>query len=65
MKYRGSFVSLERPRHVNGPWSAQSYKPPIRDWGYDVRFNDAANLPPLSPQFVYLRHSMFVRDYEY
>lgn len=64
MTYRGSFVSLNKPRHVNGTWSAQSYSPPSRDWNYDTSFNDAANLPPITPRFVYLRQELFVRDFE-
>jgi hypothetical protein len=62
--YRGSFVSLDEPRHVDGPWSAQVYSPPDRDWGYELRFNDAANLPPLTPRFVSLRQDQFLRRYD-
>ena len=38
--------------------------PGNRNWGYDTRFNDAAQLPPLSPRFVYLSQTLFVREYE-
>ncbi len=61
--YRGSFVSLDRPRHVAGPWSLVNYIPSIRDWGFDSDFNDAANLPPLSPRFVYVKQVLFVREF--
>ncbi len=61
--YRGSFVSLGRPRHVDGTWGSQSYNPPNRDWNYDTSFNNAANLPPITPRFVYLRQELFVRDF--
>lgn len=64
LTYRGSFVSLGRPRHVQGLWSAQSYNPPGRDWNYDTSFNNAANLPPITPRFVYLRQELFVRKFE-
>jgi hypothetical protein len=64
LTYRGSFVSLDRPIRVDGPWSAQSYVPPVRDWGFETRFNDPALLPPLSPRFVYLKHELFLRDYD-
>jgi hypothetical protein len=64
LTYRGSFVSLGTPLHVNGRWSAQSYNPPNRDWNYDTSFNNAANLPPITPRFVYLRQELFVRDFE-
>lgn len=64
LTYRGSFVSLGTPRYVNGPWGIQSYSPPNRDWNYDTSFNNAANLPPITPRFVYLRQELFVRDFE-
>ena len=64
LKYRGSFVSLGVPQHVRGTWSSQSYSPPNRDWNYDTSFNNAANLPPITPRFVYLRQELFVRDFE-
>lgn len=64
LTYRGSFVSLNNPRHVNGPWADQSYNPPKRDWDFDTSFNNVANLPPLTPRFVYLKQQLFLRDYE-
>lgn len=67
LTYRGSFVSLNRPRHVQGVWpntSDRTYQAPIRNWSYDIRFNDPAQLPPLSPRFVYLRQELFVREFE-
>ncbi len=64
--YLGSFVSLNRPRHSSGAWvyGDRFYTAPIRTWDYDTRFNNAANLPPLTPRFVYLRQELFVRDFE-
>lgn len=64
--YRGSFVSLSRPRHVDGAWvfGGTNYTAPIRNWNYDTAFNDAAYLPPITPRFVYLRQELFVRDFE-
>jgi hypothetical protein len=64
LTYRGSFVSLDLPRHVDGPWSSQSYSAPNRDWGFDLRFNVVANLPPLPPDFVYLRQDQFLRRFD-
>jgi type II secretory pathway pseudopilin PulG len=64
--YRGSFVSLERPRRWGAQWigtGSPRYDAPIRNWGYDTRFNNVANLPPLSPRFVYLIQERFVRDF--
>lgn len=64
--YRGSFVSLNRPRHVNGAWiyGAPQYTAPNRNWDYDTSFNNASNLPPLTPRFVYLKQELFVRDFD-
>lgn len=63
MTYRGSFVSLKQPSHSSGAWGGSYYSAPTRDWGYDSRFNNVANLPPLSPRFVYLLQERFVRDF--
>ncbi|MBN8549256.1 MAG: hypothetical protein J0M12_08085 [Deltaproteobacteria bacterium] len=66
LTYRGSFVSLNRPRHQNGPWvyGGMQYTAPNRIWSYETAFNNAANLPPITPRFVYLRQELFVRDFE-
>ena len=66
LTYRGSFVSLGRPRRVNGAWEygGADYTAPVRNWNYDTAFNDAAYLPPITPRFVYLRQELFVRDFE-
>ncbi|HLW61572.1 MAG TPA: hypothetical protein VKV57_16850 [bacterium] len=37
-----------------GFWTNQRYSPPTRRWFYDVSFNNANLLPPLTPRFVYL-----------
>lgn len=69
--YRGSFVSLSRPRRVNSSFCASYqpavcniYSPPIRNWDFDVNFNDANSLPPLTPRAVYLRQEFFSRNFE-
>lgn len=66
LTYKGSFVSLFNPLRSRSEWPGTSiiYDAPIRTWSYDVRFNNAANLPPLSPRFVYLRQERFARDFE-
>jgi len=66
LTYRGSFVSLNWPRHAGGTWvyGGNVYTAPIRNWNYDTAFNDAAFLPPITPRFVYLRQELFVRDFE-
>lgn len=69
--YQGSMVSLGKSRKMNGAFCGSGstadcniYNPPIRNWRYDPRFNDAANLPPLTPRAVYLRQERFTRDFE-
>jgi hypothetical protein len=66
LTYRGSFVSLDLPRRVDGAWfyGNPQYTAPGRDWRYDTDFDDAAKLPPLSPRFVYLRQTLFQREFE-
>jgi hypothetical protein len=64
LTYRGSFVSLNPPRHVSGLWENQSYQAPARNWFYDTDFDDAAKLPPMTPRFVYLRQQLFLREFE-
>ncbi len=66
--YQGSFVSLGEPEHVNGPWCGTGdgcniYSPPQRNWNFDPAFNDAANLPPLTPRFVYVQQVLFTEDF--
>jgi len=66
LSYRGSFVSLNLPRHVDGAWAYGDvfYRAPNRDWRYDTDFNNAENLPPLSPRFVSLKQELFSRLFE-
>ncbi len=47
--WRGSAVSLWYSRQATSAWSIAYYSPPIRDWGFDTDFLDAANLPPGTP----------------
>jgi hypothetical protein len=69
LNYQGSFVSLGTPEHVNGIWCGTSdacniYKPPNRNWNFDPGFNNAANLPPLTPRFVYVQQVLFTEDFK-
>ena len=66
LTYRGSFVSLNLPRHVNGAWAYGSpfYQAPNRDWRYETDFNNAEKLPPLSPRFVSLKQELFMRQFQ-
>lgn len=67
--YKGSFVGLNVPRRVNSAFCGSGatcniFTPPVRNWDYDTDFENAANLPPLTPRFVYLRQEVFSRDFE-
>jgi hypothetical protein len=47
--YRGSLVSLDVAQRAIGTWNGSYYSPPVRDWQFDVRFEDPSNLPPGTP----------------
>lgn len=69
LTYRGSFVSLGTARHVNGKWccngdSDNMYNPPVRNWDYEVDYNNVSKLPPLTPRFTYLEQQLFTRFYQ-
>ena len=70
LRYSGSFVSLGEPDRSTGAWPGTGggdtgvYNPPTRDFNYDLRFNDVANLPPLTPRFVYLVQERFIREFD-
>ncbi len=40
------------------------YYPPTRNWSYDTQFNNAANLPPLTPRVVSLKQELFSRNFD-
>jgi len=67
--YLGSFVSLGTPLHVNGAWcgtgnACNVYNPPTRVWNYDSEFQNAVNLPPLTPRFVYVQQVLFTENFK-
>jgi hypothetical protein len=69
LTYQGSFVSLGNTSHVNGAWCGTGtgcniYNPPTRLWNFDPGFNNAANLPPLTPRFVYVQQVLFTEDFK-
>ncbi|MBE9174825.1 hypothetical protein IQ225_05040 [Synechocystis salina LEGE 06155] len=64
LTYTGSFVSTGTPEKVTGRWSNQLYGAPTRVWAYETRFNNAKNLPPLSPRFVFLKQESFSRKFD-
>lgn len=57
--YRGSLVSLYFPQQSTGAWGGHYYNPPGRDWAFDLRFNDPANLPPGTPVVGNVIHTAF------
>ena len=60
-----SFASLYEPRHSESAFvCCPHYRPPIRNWDFDVRFR-AGQLPPMTPRFTYSRQEMFTRDFEW
>jgi hypothetical protein len=72
LNYQGSFVSLGESEHVEGAWCGTGgttaagcniYNPPARNWNFDPAFNKAANLPPLTPRFVYVQQVLFTEDF--
>ncbi|HVO27590.1 MAG TPA: hypothetical protein VMW56_28595 [Candidatus Margulisiibacteriota bacterium] len=62
--YSGSFVSLGTPLHVSGKWKNQNYKAPKRAWSFETKFGNAANLPPLTPRFVYVQQVLFTEQFK-
>ena len=69
LNYQGSFVSLGTNEHVDGAWcgvgpGCNIYNPPGRLWNFDPGFNNAANLPPLTPRFVYVQQVLFTEDFK-
>ena len=76
LNYRGSFVSLGTPNHVDGQWCGTGgsststtvtgcniYNPPARQYDYDSDFNDVKNLPPMTPRFVYVQQIVFTENF--
>lgn len=64
--YRGSYVSLGNPQHVDGSWVYGSpvYTAPQRNWDYDADFNEVEFLPPLTPKVTYIEQQMYTRFYD-
>lgn len=65
MYWKGSIVSLGKPKHVPslaGPFTY--FSSPEYFYSYDTRFNDPDKLPPLTPRAVYNKQELFERDYD-
>ena len=67
--YRGSFVSLGQPQRSSGAWCGTGagcniYDPPgTRDWNFDSRFQQAQNLPPMTPQVLSVNQILFTENF--
>ena len=59
LTYRGSLVSLYEAQISTGTWGGHYYSPPARDWWFDIRFRDPANLPPGTPVVGNVIHTAF------
>jgi hypothetical protein len=60
----GSLVSLWFAQVAQGPFACcQYYSPPNRDWNFDPRFLDPANLPPFTPVVGQVLRLGFMRQY--
>jgi len=53
LTYNGSMVRMFPSLYATNVWGRTNvYDPPKRDWAYDVNFNDATKLPPLTPSLM-------------
>jgi hypothetical protein len=57
----GALIPLYRSTQALGPYNANStiYGAPIRNWAFDVTFNNPARLPPGTPQFQHVEPTGF------
>ncbi len=62
--FNGSMISLWAASVTPSKWACcDYYVPPIRDWNFDGRFLDPAQLPPATPVVGQLLRVGFVRRY--
>jgi len=53
LTYNGSMVKLFPSLYATNAWGKSDvYAPPKRNWAYDINFDDATKLPPLTPSLV-------------
>ncbi len=53
LTYNGSMVKMFPSLYATNAWGKTNvYSPPARNWAYDVNFNDATKLPPLTPSLM-------------
>ena len=60
LMFRGSLVSLMFSQQATSQWACcVYYRPPVRDWEFDTRFNDPVNMPPGTPVVGNVIHTAF------
>ena len=60
LMFRGSLVSLTFSQQSTGLWgNGPYYSPPVRDWEFDMRFDDPVNMPPGTPMVGNVIHTAF------
>ncbi len=53
LTYNGSMVRMFPSLYATNAWGKNNvYDPPRRNWAYDMNFNDATKLPPLTPRLL-------------
>lgn len=54
LTYNGSMVRMFPSLYATNTWNNNTdiYVPPKRNWAFDLNFDDAAKLPPLTPSLV-------------
>ena len=58
--FRGSLVSLTFSQQSTGLWgNGPYYSPPVRDWEFDMRFDQPENMPPGTPVVGNVIHTAF------
>ena len=61
-------MSLGKPQRSNGAWCGTGagcniYDPPTRNWNFDPRFQQAQNLPPMTPQVLSVNQILFTENF--
>ena len=60
LMFRGSLVSLSFAQQSTGLWgNGPYYRPPVRDWEFDTRFDQPENMPPGTPVVGNVIHTAF------
>ena len=60
LMFRGSLVSLTFSQQSTGLWgNGPYYRPPVRDWEFDQRFDQPENMPPGTPVVGNVIHTAF------